>query len=104
MNAGTDWVTPLSNLNTLVVLDRTTGKVAYEKKMDQFKGQAYSSPTLAGKYILISSEKGLTVVIEPGTEYKEVARNTLEPFRSTPVFSGTRMLIRAERNLYCIGK
>ena len=37
-------------------------------------------------------------------EYKEVSVNTLESFRSTPIFSGKRMYLRGVKNLYCIGE
>jgi len=32
-----------------------------------------------------------------------VARNTLEPFYATPIFSGKRMYVRGQTNVYCIG-
>ena len=54
-------------------------------------------PTLAG------SDSGKTVVFEPGRAYKEVARNTLEKYRCSPVFEGKRMYIRAFDHLYCMG-
>ncbi len=94
----------LAENNFLTVLDGTTGLAVYEKKLEHLKGTAYSSPALAGKYIFLSSENGNTVVLEPGREYKETARNVLEPFRSSPVFSGTRMFVRTAKNLFCIGK
>ena len=86
----------------LFVLDAGTGKKIYTQKV--LSGTAYCSPTLAGKYILLGSDNGKMVVIEPGREYKEVAQNELEPFRSTPVFSGSRMYVRTLKALYCIGK
>lgn len=87
----------------LSVVDANTGQRVYEKKLE-LKGICYPSPTLAGKYIMLSSEEGKMIVIEPGKEYKEVARNELEKFRSSPVFAGSRMYIRTLKSLYCIGK
>jgi hypothetical protein len=75
-----------------------------KKKVEYLQGTVYSSPTLAGKYILLSGEGGRTVVLASGREYREVARNELEPFRSTPVFAGDRMYVRTLKALYCIGK
>ena len=86
----------------LSVLDAKTGKKVYSKKV--LSGTCYCSPTLAGKYILLGSDNGKMVMIEPGREYKEVAQNELEPFRSTPVFAGSRMYVRTLKSLYCIGK
>ena len=92
----------LTGSGKLFVLDAKTGQKVYEKKI--LGGTCYCSPTLAGKYILIGSDNGKMVVIEPGREYKEVAQNDLEPFRSTPVFAGSRMYVRTLKSLYCIGK
>ncbi len=42
-------------------------------------------------------------MLKPGREFQEVARNTLEPFYASLVFSGTRLYVRGQTNLYCIG-
>ena len=47
---------------------------------------------------------GTTVVLEPGRTYQEAGRSDLEQTRACPVFSGTRMYVRAGNRLYCIGK
>lgn len=94
----------INQARNLSVLDQKTGALVYEKRIEHLKGTVYPSPTLAGKYIFLSSEGGQTVVIEPGREYREVARNTLEKFRSCPVFAGNRMYIRGLTHLWCIGK
>lgn len=46
------------------------------------RGRTYSSMAFVGPYPYASSTEGETVVIEPGREYKKVARNRLEPFAS----------------------
>ena len=53
--------------------------------------------------VFASSESGKTVVFEPGREYREIAVNVLEGFRSTPVFSGSRVYIRGLKHLWCLG-
>lgn len=85
------------------VIDAATGKVVAEKKLD-LGGTFYPSVTLAGPYVFVSSDSGKTVVLEPGQDYKEVARNTLEPFRCSPVFLGERMYVRTLKAMVCIGK
>ena len=89
----------------LTVLDARSGATIYERPLD-LKGpkpnSAYSSVALAGPYIYIGSQSGITLVIKPGREYREVARNHLEPYRSTPVFVGRRMYLRGLKHLYCI--
>lgn len=94
----------INRAKNLSVVDQKTGALIYEKKVDFLQGTVYPSPTLAGDLVFLSSERGQTVVIKPGREYSEVARNVLEIFRSTPVFSGTRMYIRGEKNMWCIGR
>ncbi len=91
----------------LSVLEQSTGTLVYEKKLTINHGNTnsvYSSVTLGGDHIFIGCEEGTTLVLKPGRTYSEVARNNLEPFRSTPVFSGDRMYLRGLRHLYCIGR
>ena len=65
---------------------------------------AYSSLTLAGKYIFYSSNAGETVVMEATREAKDVAKNQLNTGSgSSPVFSGTDMFIRSRDKLFCVG-
>jgi len=88
----------------LSVIDTKDGSVAYEKKLE-LGGTAYPSLCLAGGKLFASSDSGTTVVFEPGREYRELARNNLgEGFRSTPYFTGNRILIRGSKKVYCIGK
>jgi outer membrane protein assembly factor BamB len=85
------------------VVDAKTGKLVYFDRLD-FGGRVYPSIALAGKLLFVSNDNGTTLVLEPGREYKEIARNTLETFRSTPVFEGKRMYVRTLKHLYCIGE
>jgi outer membrane protein assembly factor BamB len=85
------------------VVDAQTGKLVYANKLD-FGGRVYPSISLAGDFIYISSDNGTTVVLEPGRTYKEIARNSLETFRSSLVFEGRRMYVRTLKHLWCIGE
>ncbi len=74
--------------------------------------------TVAGKYLYVFDNQGNCVIVEAGPTFKQVARNSIEttlqrgyPFNprenctyTNPVFEGKRLYLRAERNLYCIGK
>ena len=76
-----------------------------------------ASPTLIGKHIFLCDNQGTTVVIEPGREFKEVARNRLDtvldrhlplPAQETltyspPITDGSLIFLRGERYLYGIG-
>ena len=85
------------------VVDAQTGKLVYTDKLD-FGGRVYPSICSAGKFVYVTSDNGTTIVLAPGREYKEVSRNTLETFRSTPIFEGRRMYVRTQKNLWCIGE
>jgi outer membrane protein assembly factor BamB len=87
----------------LTALDIATGKLVYEERLN-LGGTIYPSISLAGDRLYVSSDNGATVVLQPGREYKELARNKLEPFRSSLVFEGKRVYIRTEKRLYCIGE
>ncbi|MBM4142123.1 MAG: hypothetical protein FJ225_00800 [Lentisphaerae bacterium] len=86
----------------LVVIDATTGAPVYDRKLD-LKATVYPSITLVGGHLLACGENGNTAVFEPGREYREIARNPLEAFRSCPVAKGDRLYIRGMKHLYCIG-
>ena len=103
----------------LLVNDATTGELVYRKVLPLKPRTQYwnwaggsTSPTLAGKYIYLMDNQGTTLVIQPGREYKEVARNILEESKdgkeqvqmvATPVFEGSRMYYRTPGYLYCVG-
>jgi len=89
----------------LDVIDLATGKPVYRKRLDfGRRGRVYPSPTSAGKYVYLSADNGTTIVLQPGRQYQEVARNTLEPFSGAPVFVGSRMYVRGRKHMYCVGK
>jgi len=65
----------------------------------------YSSPTVAGPYLFMTSNHGETAVLEATREANLVARNKLPSGTgSSPVFSGTEMFLRDGDRLFCIGK
>ncbi len=85
------------------VIDAANGQLVCEHKLD-LGGTIYPSVTLAGGFVFVSSDNGKTLVLQTGREYKEVGRNSLEPFRSCPVFVGQRVYVRALDHLWCLGK
>jgi outer membrane protein assembly factor BamB len=87
----------------LSVVEAATGATVYEERLN-LGGSVYPSISAAGKYLYVSSDNGTTAVLQPGREFNELARNKLEPFRSSLVFEGTRVYVRTEKNLYCIGE
>lgn len=85
------------------VTDAKTGERVYRKRLNFDGGRADPSLCLAGELIYISSNRGATIVIRPGREYDEVARNSLDDFKSSLCFAGSRMYVRTKGHLWCIG-
>jgi len=93
----------VTNTQTFSALDAATGELLYEQALGMGKGECYPSVTLAGEYLFVGCDNGEMVVVAPGNTYVEVARNSLEPFRASPVFAGGLMYLRGYDNMYCIG-
>jgi len=89
--------------NLFVAIDAKTGQVVKDEKLDLGSGNAYTSVTLAGGLLFAGNESGRLAVIQPGRDFKVLAINTLDKFRSTPVFEDGRMYLRTYKFLYCIG-
>lgn len=104
----------------LAVHDAATGEVVYRKilplkpRVEYWAwGGASASPALGGKHIFLWDNQGMTAIIEPGREYKEVAVNRIEESLdnaaqdqnlASPVFEGARIYYRTPGYLYCIGE
>ena len=100
---------------TLHVLDGQTGKPLADLPLS-LGGNAYPSPTAAGKFVFVAGDNGKCLVLAPMWRIvetgpgaarkdfvlKEVATNILEPHNACPVFEGDRMYVRGQKNLYCI--
>ncbi len=87
------------------VLDADSGDVIYSKDLElngPKPNSAYTSVTLAGDQLYIGCMGGTTVVVATGREFRELARNDLDRYRSSPVFVGDKMLIRGLEKLWCI--
>jgi hypothetical protein len=93
----------VTRYGVLSVIDATDGTVVHSRKLKlQGKAQCYASVTFAGGHVLVGADNGQTLVLRPGREAEQVGANPLEPYRSSPVFDGRRMYVRARRHLYCI--
>jgi len=65
----------------------------------------YASITLAGDYLFLGSNQGLTVVLAANRAAKLVSTNKLpDGTGSLPVLSGKDMFVRDGDKLYCIGE
>jgi len=101
----------------LSVIDTAKRELVYQKLLDADlwnyhaynpgRGGFAASPALAGKYIYLFGNRGTCLVIEPGREYRQVAKNRLanyptETTVSCPTFDGNRLYYRSLTYLYCI--
>lgn len=93
----------MSSRHIFSAIDAKTGKVIYRRRLNVGGGTGYPSVAFAGGYLFASGDNGTTVVIAAGREFKEVSRNKLDGFISTPIFAGDRMYLRTFKSLYCIG-
>jgi outer membrane protein assembly factor BamB len=111
----------VSQGGALNVVNAETGKPVYARPLDTlnprltwvFKVGICSSATLGGQYIFIRDDQGQTIVLQPGPQYRQVAKNLLVEFdregsqsesQSNFFFEGTRLYFRSREFLYCIGE
>jgi outer membrane protein assembly factor BamB len=88
----------------LTVSDAKTGERIERKRLDFGSGRVDASHCHAGGFLFVSSTRGTTLVLRPGREFEQVAKNDFEGFSSSLAFFGERIYIRTSRFLYCVGK
>jgi len=91
----------ISRDNILYCLEASTGEITWRERLH---GNHWASPVYADGRVYIMNEEGVTTVLRPGAEYKELARNDLgeTTFASMAVSNG-QFFIRSDKHLYCIG-
>jgi len=95
----------INNSGALQVLDAATGKTIYQQTLDDMTGgNFYASLAIAGGKLFIANDKGVTLLVTLGREFKSVKRNTLDNGAgSTPIFDGRMLFLRAGEFLCAIG-
>ena len=90
----------VSDRGVATCVDAKTGKVHW---VDRVGGNYSASPVYAGGLIYFQNEDGGTVVIRPGTEYREVTRNSL-PGRTLASYAiaDSAIFLRTDTHLYRI--
>jgi len=88
-----------------VCYDKRTGAEKFRKRLPNGT-TAVGSPLVIGDRIYLVNEKGRTVVMEAGPEFKVVAESVVgsddEVFWATPAVTGDSLLIRSSAAIYCI--
>jgi outer membrane protein assembly factor BamB len=92
----------LSEGGIAMCLKGETGEIVWQERIG---GNFSASPVSAEGKLYCLSDAGETTVLEAGSEFKVVAKNTLgEKCQASMAISQGRLFIRTERNLYCVGK
>ncbi len=88
--------------NILYCIDAEDGQPLWNKRLS---GTHSASPVFADGRIYILSETGTTLVLEPGSQYKELASNPLdEKCLASMAVSDGHFFIRGINHLFCIGR
>ncbi|MBC8352912.1 MAG: PQQ-binding-like beta-propeller repeat protein [Planctomycetes bacterium] len=85
----------------------TTGEMVYEERLQPGAGRIWSSPVLAdGKLYYVSQQNG-TYVVAAKPQFELLAHNLFQDDDSrtnaSPAVSDGQLLLRTDRNLYCVG-
>lgn len=100
-----DYLYLLTDNGLLTSLDARTGKLIYGGARPPVPATFTASPVAFENKILLTSEEGDTYVVQAGPEYRLLNVNSVgEPVYASPAIAAGRILIRGEKNLYCIKK
>lgn len=90
----------VSDKGIFTSLNALTGELVYSERLG---GNFSSSPLFAAGRIYVSNREGSTFVIQPGTEYRLLATNTLDgQIMASPAALDNTLYIRTDRALYAI--
>jgi outer membrane protein assembly factor BamB len=82
-----------------------SGEVLYEERLPRAE-QVYASALLASGRLYYLTRDGRTFVLAAKPEFEQLAVNSLRDggvFNGTPAVDGSRLLIRSDKFLYCVG-
>jgi outer membrane protein assembly factor BamB len=85
-----------------------TGEMAYEERLRPDSGTIWSSPVLADGKLYFVTQRARTFVVAAKPKFEILAHNEIEGDESrtnaSPAVSNGQLLLRTDRNLYCIGE
>jgi hypothetical protein len=96
----------VDNAGKFTCLDAKTGDAIYTERLG---AKVLASPVLVRGKLLVLLETGVTIVVEPGREFKIVGRNPLGEgleldFGASPAVAEGRLFLRSQSSLYCVGE
>ncbi|MCY2992730.1 MAG: PQQ-binding-like beta-propeller repeat protein [Planctomycetota bacterium] len=102
-----------ANEGTLYVLEAGTGKLVFQQELEirsasgkpgREPANLYPSLTLAGARLLLGNDAGETLVLAPGSQYRELGRSYLDRGSgASPVPDGKMLFLRGGETLYGVG-
>ncbi len=92
----------VSDNGIISCLEPKTGKAVWQERLG---GEYAASPIYAGGKLYFFSREGDIVVIEPGREFKLLAKSQLgDGYMASPAVVGNKMVLRSKSYLYCVSK
>jgi len=92
----------VTSYGAVACYDAKAGEILWEKEFD---GGFYASPILVDGKVYLMDRNGVMHIFKAEKEYVELATSSLgEKSDASPAFADGRVYIRADKNLYCIGK
>ena len=86
-------------------LDPKTGETLWSDRFPKNSNKYYSSPTIAGGRLYAAREDGVVMVADIGANFTLLAQNDMqERIIASPVPIDSRLLIRGEKHLFCVGE
>jgi len=99
--AGGGLVWTVLTYGRLTCYDACDGRIVYEH---DWEAVFWSSPSLVGDSVYLTSKKGVTFIVSAGREFKELGRSELgEKVYASPAFLDGRIYVRGEKHLFAIG-
>jgi outer membrane protein assembly factor BamB len=100
-----DYVYLMSDGGILTCLSAKTGEIIYEGGRVPIATKFYgASPVAFEGKILLTSDDGDTFVIKAGPKHEVLAQNSIgEPCRTSIAIADSKLFIRGDKHLFCIG-
>jgi outer membrane protein assembly factor BamB len=95
----------LRNQGILSCYDLTTGEEKYTERIPHLGSGFSASPVASDGKIYLPSEDGDIFVVRAGAKFELLGKNVVgQLLMATPAISGGMMFVRAERDLFAIGR
>jgi len=92
----------VTSYGAMVCLEAATGEAVWERDIE--RATVWASPVLAGRRVYVTQMNGTTRICELAREYGEQEAGSVhEKVFATPAFADSRIYIRGDKSLFCIG-